>query len=115
LPGATADGHKVAEIGPIPRITASSYLLRVNSATGSPGAKTRVHTHPGSETFYVLSGRLGEKTPSGVMQVGAGQGMPGDALGTPMQAFSNGSNALNALVMFVVDATQPFSSPAKFE
>jgi uncharacterized RmlC-like cupin family protein len=113
--GATADGHKVAEIGPIPRITASSYLLRVNSATGSPGAKTRVHTHPGSETFYVLSGRLGEKTPSGVMQVGAGQGMPGDALGTPMQAFSNGSNALNALVMFVVDATQPFSSPAKFE
>jgi quercetin dioxygenase-like cupin family protein len=113
--GATAGGQKVAEIGPIPRITAPSYLLRINSATGSPGAKTRVHSHPGSETFYVLSGKLGEKTPRGVLQVEAGQAMPGQALGTPMAAFSSGPSPLNALVMFVVDATRPFSSPAKFE
>lgn len=113
--GATAGGHKVAEIGPIPRIEASSYLLRINSATGGPGAKTRVHSHPGSETFYVLGGGLGEKTPSGVMRVEAGQAMPGRAVGEPMQAFSSGTKTLNALVMFVVDATRPFSSPAKFE
>ena len=113
--GASAGGHEVAEIGPIPRIAAPLYLLRINSATGSPGAKTRVHSHPGSETFYVLSGRLGEKTPRGAMQVEAGQAMPGQALGTPMEAFSSGPNALDALVMFVVDATRPFSSPAKFE
>jgi quercetin dioxygenase-like cupin family protein len=113
--GASAGGHEVAEIGPIPRIAAPLYLLRINSATGSPGAKTRVHTHPGSETFYVLSGRLGEKTPRGAMQVEAGQAMPGQALGTPMEAFSSGPNALDALVMFVVDASRPFSSPAKFE
>jgi hypothetical protein len=74
-----------------------------------------VHSHPGSETFYVLSGRLGEKTPGGVMQVGAGQAMPGRAQGEPMQASSSGPDTLNALVMFVVDATRPFSSPAKFE
>ena len=113
--GATAGGHEVAEIGPIPRIAAPLYLLRVNSAAGPAGAKTRVHTHPGSETFYVLSGRLGEKTPRGAMQVDAGQAMPGQALGTPMEAFSSGPNALDALVMFVVDASRPFSSPAKFE
>lgn len=112
---ATAGGQKVAEIGPIPRIAAPLYLLRINSAAGSPGAKTRVHSHPGSETFYVLTGRLGEKTPHGVMQVEAGQAMPGQALGTPMTASSNGPSPLNALVMFVVDATRPFSSPAKFE
>ncbi|HEU0154807.1 MAG TPA: hypothetical protein VFQ82_01975, partial [Stellaceae bacterium] len=63
--GATAGGQKVAEIGPIPRITAANYLLRINSASGGQGAKTRVHSHPGSETFYVLSGRLSEKTPQG--------------------------------------------------
>lgn len=113
--GATAGGHKVAEIGPIPRIAASSYLLRINSASGGPGAKTPVHAHPGSETFYVLSGGLGEKTPGGVMQIEAGQAVPGRALGEPMQAFSSGPGNLNALVMFVVDATRPFSSPAKFQ
>jgi hypothetical protein len=31
----------------------------------------------------------------------------------PMQVFSAGPGELNALVMFVVDATRPFSSPAK--
>lgn len=113
--GATAGGHEVAEIGPIPRIAAPSYLLRINSASGGQGAKTPVHSHPGSETFYVLSGRLREKTPRGVMQVEAGQATPGQALGTPMEAFSSGAHALDALVMFVVDATRPFSSPAKFE
>ena len=113
--GATAGGQKVAEIGPIPRIAAPLYLLRINSASGSPGAKTRVHSHPGSETFYVLSGKLREKTPHGVMQVEAGQVAPGQALGTPMEASSSGSNPLNALVMFVVDATRPFSAPAKVE
>lgn len=111
----TAGGHMVAEIGPIPRIAAPSYLLRINNASGGQGAKTPVHSHPGSETFYVLSGRLGEKTPRGVIQVEAGQAMPGQAVGTPMEAFSSGPNALDALVMFVVDATRPFSSPAKFE
>lgn len=113
--GATAGGHEVAEIGPIPTIGAASYLLRINSANGGPGAKTRVHSHPGSETFYVLSGRLGEKIPSGMIQVGAGQAAPGRALGEPMQASSSGPDTLNALVMFVVDAGRPFSSPAKFE
>ncbi len=74
-----------------------------------------MHSHPGSESFYVLSGGLGEKTPSGVVQVGTGQAMPGHAFGEPMQAFSSGPGTLNALVMFLVDATRPFSSPAKFE
>ena len=52
-------GSKVAEIGPVPPITAPEYLLRINRAGGPPGAKTPVHTHPGSEAFYVLAGKLG--------------------------------------------------------
>jgi hypothetical protein len=32
-----------------------------------------------------------------------------------MEVFSSGTNDLNALVMFVLDATRPFTSPAKFE
>jgi hypothetical protein len=110
----TRGGSKVAEIGPIPRITAHEYLLRINRADGPPGARTRVHTHPGSEAFYVLAGRVGERTPHGVTYADAGQMMNGHAAGMPMEAFSAGATDLDQIVLFVVDATRPFSSPAEF-
>jgi len=80
---------------------------------GPPGVKTSVHTHPGSEAFYVLTGRLGQKTPDGVSHAEAGSAMNGHDAGTPMEVFSSGTSDLTALVMFVVDAAKPFSSPAK--
>jgi len=54
--GATPGGTRVAEIGPVPVVPASRYLLRVNRAGGPPGAMTPVHSHSGSEAFYVLAG-----------------------------------------------------------
>ncbi|MGA8006650.1 MAG: cupin domain-containing protein [Burkholderiales bacterium] len=111
--GATDGGTKVAEIGPVPPIAAHEYLLRINSTGGPPGVKTPVHRHPGSETFYVVSGRLGQKTPEGVSYVEAGQSMLGHAANTPMEVYSAGTSDLHALVMFVVDADKPFSAPAK--
>jgi hypothetical protein len=113
--GATPGSSKVAEIGPVPAITAPEYLLRINHASGPPGAKTPVHTHPGSEAFFVLAGKLGQRTPHGVVHAEAGQAMNGHGADMPMEVFSAGSNDLDQLVMFVVDATRPFSSPAKFE
>jgi len=113
--GSTPGGSKVVEIGPVPPITAPEYLLRINNAGGPPGARTPVHTHPGSEAFYVLAGQLGQKTPHGVRHIDIGQSMPGHGPDTPMEVFSSGTSDLNALVMFVVDAAKPFSSPAKFE
>ena len=113
--GATGGGTKVAEIGPVPPITAPEYLLRINHAGGPPGARTPVHTHPGSEAFYVLAGRLGQRTPHGVSHANAGQSMNGHGADMAMEVFSAGTTDLDQLVMFVVDATRPFSSPAKFE
>lgn len=110
--GASPGGSKVAEVGPVPAVTAPEYLLQINHASGPPGAKTRVHSHPGAETFYVLAGRLGQKTPSGVAYAGPGQPMNGHAADTPMMVFSAGSSDLDQLVMFVVDASKPFSAPA---
>ncbi len=112
--GSTPGGIKVAEIGPVPEIGAPEYLLRINNAGGPPGSSTTVHTHPGSETFYVPSGRLSQQTPQGMMHVEAGQSMAGRAPGMAMEISSSGKSDLNVLVMFVVDATKPFSSPAKF-
>ena len=111
--GSSAGGTKVAEVGPIPRVVAPQYLLRVNEASGSPGSITPVHMHPGSEAFYVLAGEQSIRTPHGVMRVKVGQSEAGSDTDTPMQVSSSGSTELHALAMFVVDATKPFSSPAK--
>jgi hypothetical protein len=113
--GATPGASRVAEIGPVPPITAPEYLLRINHASGPPAAKTRIHTHPGSEAFYVLAGRLGQKTTHGISYADVGQSMNGHGADTPMEVFSSGTTDLDQLVMFVVDATRPFSSPARFE
>jgi hypothetical protein len=105
-------GKRVAEIGPIPRISAAQYLIRVNEAGGPPGSATSVHTHPGSEAFYVLAGELTQKTPHGVARISVGQSMVGHGGDTPMEVSSSGSGDLREFALFVVDATKPFSSPA---
>jgi quercetin dioxygenase-like cupin family protein len=112
--GASPGGTKVAEVGPVPRFVAPQYLLRINAASGTPGSTTAVHSHPGSETFFVLTGAQSVRTPDGVMVVEAGRAEPGHGPDVPMQVSASGSTDLHALVMFVLDATKPFSSPANF-
>ncbi|HEY7301065.1 MAG TPA: cupin domain-containing protein [Xanthobacteraceae bacterium] len=108
----TPGGKKVAEIGPVPAISAPEYLLRVNYGSGPPAAKTPVHSHPGSEAFYVVAGKLGQRTSDGINYVEAGHTMNGHMAGMPMEVFNDGTTELTALIMFVVDATKPFSVPA---
>jgi hypothetical protein len=111
--GSSPDGSKVAEVGPLPKVVAKEYLLRVNEASGPPGSITTVHTHPGSEAFYVLAGEQSIRTPDGTIPVSIGQPETGPGGDTPLQVSNSGSTELHALVMFLVDATKPFSSPAK--
>jgi mannose-6-phosphate isomerase-like protein (cupin superfamily) len=111
----TPGGSKLAEVGPVPTIAAPEYLLRLNHGSGPPGAKTPMHSHPGSEAFYVIAGQLGQKTQHGITHVEAGKTMNGHPAGMPMQVFNSGTTDLSALIMFVVDATKPFSVPAKFD
>jgi hypothetical protein len=107
-PGAT----KVAEVGPIPRVQAAQYLLRINDASGPPGSVTPVHSHPGSEAFYVLTGEQSIRGAHDTLHVQAGHVEPGHGADMAMQVSSSGTTDLHALVMFVVDASKPFSSPA---
>lgn len=113
--GGTSGATKVVEIGPLPPFSAKEYLLRVNRAGGPPGARSPIHTHPGPEVFYVLSGKIGQKTPYGVTYAEAGTAMVGHAGDTPMEVFNAGEGDLEELAIFVVDANRKFSSPAKFE
>jgi anti-sigma factor ChrR (cupin superfamily) len=95
-------------------VVATQYLLRINEGSGPPGSITPVHSHPGSEAFYVLAGESSSRTAHGVMRVGANESATGHQADTPMQLSSTGSADLQSLVMFVVDASKPFSSPASF-
>src|SRR5262249_30472317 len=40
--GSSTGGFKVVEVGPIPTVVASEYLLRINEASGSPGSITPI-------------------------------------------------------------------------
>jgi hypothetical protein len=111
--GTQGAGRKLAEVGPIARFDASQYLLRINEATGMPGDTTSVHSHPGSEAFYVLAGEQSIRGPHGVQKVRAGEPSPGNGTAVPMQVTSTGSAPMDSLVMFLLDAGKPFSTPAK--
>ena len=110
--GATPGTTKVAEVGPIPRVQATHYLLRINDASGPPGSVTPIHSHPGSEAFFVLAGEQSVRGAHGTLHVHAGQVEPGHGADMAMQVSSSGTADLHSLVMFVVDADKPFSSPA---
>ncbi|MES0151198.1 hypothetical protein NKJ95_28940 [Mesorhizobium sp. M0012] len=90
-------------------------MLRVNRAGGAPGAKTPIHTNPRPEAFYVLGGKLGQRTPHGVSYAEAGTTMVGHGVDMPMEVFSAGTTALDELAIFMVDANRPFSSPASLD
>lgn len=107
-------GTPVTSIGPVPRIDAPEFLLRVNSATAPVGAKTSIHTHPGPEAFLILSGQLTQKTPFGMHVLNAGGTMPG-VPDQAMEVISTGDEELRELIMFVVDPTRPFSEKTQFD
>jgi hypothetical protein len=62
----------------------------------------------------VVAGETSSHTAHGVKRVEVGQSAPGHGADTPMQVSSSDTTDLHSLVMFVVDASKPFSSPAKF-
>ena len=105
-------GENVATIGPIDRFEAPEYVLRINVSAAPPGSKTSVHSHPGSEAIYILSGEATIRWPDRTEVVGAGESLADEGPNTPMEATSSGDEELVELIMFVVDATEPFSTPA---
>lgn len=63
----------------------------------------------------MLAGKVGQRTPHGVTYAEAGTAMIGHGANTPMEVFSAGTTDLDELAIFVVDANQPFSSPASLD
>jgi hypothetical protein len=110
--GSSSGGTKIVDVGPLPPVVATDYLLRINEGTGAPGSITTVHSHPGIEAFYVLSGEMCLRTLKGVLRIPATRAEAGAEPDVPIQVSSCGSTELRQLIMFVVDANRAFSSPA---
>jgi quercetin dioxygenase-like cupin family protein len=108
-------GEHVATVGPLDRFDASEYLIRINVTDAPPGSKTSVHSHPGSEAIHVLSGEVTIRWPDHTDVAAAGESLTGQAPHTAMEATSTGDEQLVQLVMFVLDAKEPFSTPAALE
>ena len=88
--GATPGGRGSRRSGRYRSCRPRRYLLRVNRAGGPPGAMTPVHSHAGSEAFYVLAGALSQRTAHGIVRIEAGQAMNGHGAGMAMQLTSSG-------------------------
>jgi len=112
-------GTFVAEIGPIPDVpTAARYVLDVNEAEFGPDLKAQVarqvHTHPGPEIFYLLTGEQCLETPTGATRARAGQGMVAPA-DTPMQLNIMGGSKRDAFFVVVHDSTKPRVTPSDWQ
>jgi quercetin dioxygenase-like cupin family protein len=105
-------GLWMASIGPIDRFEAPSYMMRINVSDAPPGTETSVHSHPGSEAMYVMSGEVTVRWPDKTSVIQAGEGSPGQPPDTPMLAVSTGDDTLKELIMFIVDPSKDFATPA---
>jgi mannose-6-phosphate isomerase-like protein (cupin superfamily) len=115
----SSGGMLVAEIGPVPDIPpAETYVLDVNEATFGPEMKLQVarqvHTHPGPEIFYLLTGEQCLETPNGPTRARAGQGMVAPA-NTPMQLNIMGSSKRDAFFVVIHDAMKPRVAPSDWQ
>ena len=108
-------GAFIAEIGPLTVPAAASYLLQVAETAIPAGTGAgAVHSHPGTESFYVVAGEQTIRTVHGERHTGAGQSEIGAPAGTPVQFVATGPEERRAFGLFVLDASQPFESPARF-
>ena len=113
--GATAGGTKVAEIGPVPPLSAPEYLLRVNYGHGPPGVDNTGAYASRLGIILCIAGRLGSTDSAGSDECRGGALDERTFGGDDNGSFQQWDDRIGALVMFVVDATKPFSVPAKFE
>ena len=76
-----------------------------------PGAQTGMHTHPGDEIGYVLSGQLTLKVkgqPDLTLKPGDSYRTPA---GTPHNGVSSGTETYRSIATYIVDTTQPMTTP----
>ena len=107
LPATT--GRRVAQIGPLPLVTADSFAAVYMEGVCEPGIETRPHRHPGVEAWLTLEGEQCLESSEGKQVQRAGD--PGMMVrgGLPMRLTGTGTVTRKSLVLILQDATKPRS------
>jgi len=103
-----ASGERVAMIGPLPVTPAKKYFARyMESVEAATVTGTPVHTHPGPEAWYLMSGAQCLRTPSKTFVIHAGETgfVPGEE---PMVLKPAGTEARHSIVLVLHDASLPW-------
>lgn len=108
------NGALVAEIGPLPVPPARSYTLVVGEVSSRPGTHSRVHTHPGPEAWYLISGEQCLEMPDLMVRTHAGEAVFAYP-NTPMKLAVRGTADREALFIVVYDAKRPWSTPSSWQ
>ena len=98
-------GKAIAVIGPMQLPVAKSYSAVLSYAVMRPGDKSRVHTHPGPEGWYVIAGGQCLETPAGAdrAQVGGTMTVPPNI---PMELNVTGTKLRRAFALVIHDSAQ---------
>jgi quercetin dioxygenase-like cupin family protein len=106
-------GTLVARVGPMVLPPAPAYTAVYSYAVMAPGQRSRVHTHPGPEGWYVTAGEQCLETGVGVFRGKVGETMivPGNV---PMELYITGAALRRALVVVVHDSRQPRGTPVSW-
>ena len=112
-PPNTSNGRLIFESDPLEGIPSAPQAVFVHVLVPS-GGQTSVHTHPGPEFIYQLSGRIEYENAligSIVMVPGDTEGIPPEV---PVQKRNVYEDEAGFLSWFLVDPAEPFASPARF-
>jgi quercetin dioxygenase-like cupin family protein len=104
-PGAGAE--HVATVGPLPLASApAEYTAMYLATTFRPGLSSFVHSHPGPEAWFIMSGEQCLETPDGAMP-----GRAGDRLvargNLPMILHATGTEIRRNFALVLHDPTKP--------
>jgi quercetin dioxygenase-like cupin family protein len=107
-------GEAVALVGPLQLPPAKSYSAVLSYAVMRPGDKSRVHTHPGPEGWYVLAGEQCLETPAGADRAQAGGTMTVRP-NIPMELNVTGTSLRRAFALVIHDSTQDRGIPSVWQ
>ena len=111
---AARGGTAVAVVGPQQLPTANAYTAVLSYAVMRPGDKSRVHTHPGPEGWYVIDGEQCLETPDGPSSARAGGKMTVRP-NIPMELSITGTTLRRAFALVVHDSAQQRGTPSNWQ
>lgn len=107
-------GQPVAAVGPLKLLPAKSYTAVLSYAVMRPGDRSRVHTHPGPEGWYMIAGEQCLETPAGANRAKAGGTMT-VLPSVPMMLNITGTALRKSLVLVIHDSSQPRGVPSQWK